>query len=60
MAKWCNDCVLSKRLKDRYISCGGYCPIFGKDFEELAEFVVNKLSDDEVDKIESEYQERYK
>lgn len=41
MSKWCNTCHRND-LKDKWNSCSSDCPVFGKDFDELAEIVIEQ------------------
>lgn len=38
MSRWCNSCVYGGRYNQ--YPCDNTCIIFGKDFEELAELVI--------------------
>ena len=40
MSKWCNTCHRNE-LTGVWQSCNADCPVFGKDFEELAKIVVS-------------------
>lgn len=42
MSKWCNECHLSKQTGE-YMSCSQKCPVFGKCFEELANYCVQEF-----------------
>lgn len=35
MAKWCETCY-----REPYVGCNVDCPVFGKDFDELAKMVI--------------------
>ena len=35
MSKWCNECHRNK-LTGKWESCNASCPVFGLDFEDLA------------------------
>lgn len=42
MGKWCNECHLGKQMGE-YMSCSEVCPVFGKCFEELANYCVQEF-----------------
>lgn len=51
MSKWCETCHRNKAT-GIWASCEPSCPVFGKDFEELAEMVVTNLeSKSKLDKV---------
>ena len=39
MSKWCSTCYRNE-ITGEWKSCGEDCPVFGKDFEELAKVVI--------------------
>ena len=45
MSKWCDTCYRNEITKE-WKSCDSDCPVFGKNFEELAKIVIKH----EVDK----------
>ena len=47
MSKWCNTCHRNE-LKDKWNSCSSDCPIFGKDFDDLAEIVIKQKEENEA------------
>lgn len=42
MSRWCNECHLNKQTGE-YMSCSKDCPVFGKHFEELADYCVQEF-----------------
>jgi len=40
MSKWCNTCYRNEITGD-WKSCNNDCPVFGKDFDELAKIVLS-------------------
>ena len=47
MGKWCNTCHRNE-LKDKWNSCRNDCPIFGKDFDDLAEMVIKQKEENDA------------
>lgn len=47
MSKWCNTCHRNN-LKDIWNSCSGDCPVFGKDFDDLAEMLIKQIEENEA------------
>ena len=46
MSKWCGKCYRNE-MYNKYDSCNKDCPVFGKNFEELAIIVLKtKLKDE--------------
>lgn len=45
MAKWCNTCHRNE-FTGEWKSCDGSCPVFGKDFDELAKIVIGSIIND--------------
>jgi len=41
MSKWCSTCHRNE-ITGEWKSCGKDCPVFGKDFDELAKTVVEQ------------------
>ena len=39
MSKWCDTCYRNK-FTDEWKPCDSNCPVFGKNFEELARIVI--------------------
>ena len=39
MGKWCGICYRNEIYNDWW-SCNEDCPVFGKDFEELAKIII--------------------
>ena len=42
MGKWCNECHLNKQMGE-YISCSEDCAVYGKCFEELANYCIKEF-----------------
>ena len=66
MSKWCDTCHRNK-TNDKWNSCDNTCPVFGKNFEELAEMIINlskeKKEETQMKPIEiifKSYDEEYK
>lgn len=47
MSKWCNTCHRNE-LKDIWNSCNNACPIFGKDFDDLAKMVIKQKEENDA------------
>ena len=48
MSKWCDTCYRNE-ITEEWKSCNSDCPVFGKDFEELARLVIKHEFDKEID-----------
>ena len=47
MAKWCDTCWRNE-ITEEWKSCNDDCPVFGKDFEELAKIVIKNETKNET------------
>lgn len=45
MAKWCSTCHRNE-FTEEWKSCDSSCPVFGKDFDELAKIVIGSIVND--------------